>query len=109
MPGFDGTGPLGEGSMTGGARGYCGASGGVSNRFFNRRGAGAGFQSGRGRRNGHRNMMRVPRISDRTRFDANTNLNFLKNRATILREALNGINSRIRDLEPETKNEDMTE
>ncbi len=23
MPGFDGTGPRGEGSMTGGARGYC--------------------------------------------------------------------------------------
>ncbi len=23
MPGFDGTGPMGQGSMTGGGRGYC--------------------------------------------------------------------------------------
>jgi hypothetical protein len=41
--------------------------------------------------------------------DANSALNFLKNRAAILRETLSDINSRIRDLEPETKNEDVSE
>jgi hypothetical protein len=41
MPGFDGTGPRGMGSMTGGGRGYC-------SQGYERR----GFGSGRGRQSG---------------------------------------------------------
>lgn len=46
MPGFDGTGPRGEGPMTGGARGFCGPD---SERGFSYgRGYGRGFGRGRG-------------------------------------------------------------
>lgn len=109
MPGFDGTGPIGRGPMTGGTRGYCGASKRFSDRSFNRRNPGSEFQNGRRRRNGYRNMMQAPRTSGRMEFGATGNLNFLKNRVTILREALNDISRRVRDLEPETKNKDVTE
>jgi hypothetical protein len=50
MPGFDGTGPMGMGAMTGGGRGYCASPAGrpvygfPAGRFFGRGG-------GRGRRN----------------------------------------------------------
>ena len=47
MPGFDGTGPMGAGPMTGGARGYCNPSG----RYYGvpRFGGGRGFRGGFGR------------------------------------------------------------
>ena len=59
MPGLDGTGPMGEGSMTGGARGYCNpggagyrpAYGPAGGRGF-RRGFGPGYGGGRGLRRG---------------------------------------------------------
>jgi len=51
MPRFDGTGPMGQGSMTGGGRGYCAVNlSGMGARRF----AGRGF-SGRGGGSGHRN------------------------------------------------------
>ena len=60
MPGFDGTGPSGMGSMTGGGRGYCNPSGaafgpapaqgpGYSGAFYGRGfGRGRGFRGGNG-------------------------------------------------------------
>ena len=54
MPGFDGSGPLGQGPMTGGARGYCNPGyGGAYGRGFGRgrgfrRGFGPGYGRGRG-------------------------------------------------------------
>ena len=50
MPGFDGTGPRGEGPMTGGGRGYCvvpfGAAGRQSGKgSFYGRGAGRGWRN----------------------------------------------------------------
>ena len=54
MPGFDGTGPLGEGPVTGGSFGYCGARRRPRNALrgrpiYRRFGAGGGFGFGRGR------------------------------------------------------------
>lgn len=71
MPGFDGTGPRGEGPMTGGMRGVCAPSGASTRRglwstlrrgfraswrpfrtarsFGTRLGLGRGFRGGRGR------------------------------------------------------------
>ncbi|MCK4391184.1 MAG: DUF5320 domain-containing protein [Desulfobacterales bacterium] len=48
MPGFDGTGPFGEGPMTGGGFGYCGTGrrpgyGFRGRPFYGRFGAGRGF------------------------------------------------------------------
>ena len=57
MPGFDGTGPMGAGPMTGGARGYCnpayagcgrGYGRGMGRGRGSRRGFGPGFGMGRG-------------------------------------------------------------
>ena len=55
MPGFDGTGPWGEGPMTGGARGYCNPGYAGYGRGYGpgrgrgfRRGFGPGFGWGRG-------------------------------------------------------------
>jgi hypothetical protein len=50
MPGFDGTGPLGEGPMTGGGFGYCGTGYGRGIR----RGRGLGYGRGFGRGFGFR-------------------------------------------------------
>ena len=55
MPGFDGTGPRGQGSMTGGGFGRCSGAGyGMRPRFgqgggFGRGGFGRGFGNGQGR------------------------------------------------------------
>jgi hypothetical protein len=52
MPGFDGTGPRGEGPLTGGGRGFCATEGWTGRRGLGlRRGAryrGAGYGTGRG-------------------------------------------------------------
>jgi len=50
MPGFDGTGPRGQGAMTGGGRGYCAMPIGEIERPFGR-GAFGPRGGGRGRRN----------------------------------------------------------
>ncbi|MCK4390511.1 MAG: DUF5320 domain-containing protein [Desulfobacterales bacterium] len=52
MPGFDGTGPVGQGPMTGGGFGYCGSSRrpgyGLGGRgFYGRFGPGRGLRFGR--------------------------------------------------------------
>ena len=57
MPGFDGTGPMGAGPMTGGARGYCNPAyagyGPADDRGFGYgRGCGRGMGRGRGARRG---------------------------------------------------------
>ena len=50
MPGFDGTGPFGEGGMTGGGRGRCAVKAGVlaGGRGFGRGMGGRGLGRGRG-------------------------------------------------------------
>jgi len=50
MPGFNGTGPRGQGAMTGGGRGYCVMPIGEVERSFGR-GAFGPRGGGRGRRN----------------------------------------------------------
>jgi len=50
MPGFDGTGPRGQGAMTGGGRGYCAMPAGEFGRQFGIGGFGT-RGGGRGRRN----------------------------------------------------------
>ena len=61
MPGYDGTGPNGEGPLTGGMRGYCNTSDAPDNTIrrpvpragFQRIGRGFGGGGGRGRGNRH--------------------------------------------------------
>ncbi|MFH1856075.1 MAG: DUF5320 domain-containing protein [Candidatus Omnitrophota bacterium] len=109
MPGFDGTGPMGQGEMTGGGNGYCAipidASGKErGNRVFCGRGG-----SGRG----HRNCFNATGFSGRMKsqrnrqafggfsraVSQNDELAILKNQADHLKNELNAIQARVRDLE----------
>jgi hypothetical protein len=115
MPGFDGTGPMGMGPMTGGARGFCNPYG----RPFARRGFRQWFGGGRGRGRGYRHMywatgqpgwMRVgpagyagePFAAPYTK---DQEMDFLKDQAAALKEELDAIDSRLRDLESEDQTE----
>ena len=113
MPGFDGTGPMGMGAMTGGVRGFCNPSG----RDFGRQGpmSRPGWGGGRGR--GYRNrywatglpgwMRSGPTGPTGSPFAApytrEQEMNSLKDQAAFLKDELDAINSRLRDIEPEGK------
>ncbi|MBU2025746.1 MAG: DUF5320 domain-containing protein [Patescibacteria group bacterium] len=78
MPGLNGTGPLGEGPMTGGRIGFLG------------RGLGAGRGYSRGRFPGCRLLQR--------RLPKKEELEILKEDAEILKEDLEATNERIKEL-----------
>ena len=97
MPGFDGTGPMGLGPMTGGARGFCAAPAPSPN------------QSGRGRGRGWRNCYRATGLPGWARADyqypyapeitPQQETNMLKQQAELLKTQLEGLQSRIDILE----------
>lgn len=113
MPGFDGSGPNGRGTMTGGGRGYCNpeASFGFGRSGLRR---GVGFGYGRGR--GYRHMFwetGLPRWA-RRRSDGigqyrepylsrEDEVRVLKEEAEALKEDLNAIEGRMSELEAEKK------
>ena len=116
MPGFDGTGPAGGGSMTGWGRGYCntGASFGLG-RSWSRRSVGLGY--GRGR--GYRHMFwetGLPRWARRRSdwpgryrepyYSREDEVRMLKEEAEALKDDLMTIERRMNDLEAEKKQED---
>ncbi|MBU2045008.1 MAG: DUF5320 domain-containing protein [Candidatus Omnitrophica bacterium] len=109
MPGFDGTGPMGQGGMTGGGRGYCavnlngtGARQGVERGFFRRDG-------GRGHRNcfyatGFSGWMRAQRgmqaFGGFGRIGLKENeLAIFKDQADYLKDELEAVQARVQDLE----------
>ena len=119
MPGGNGTGPAGMGSMTGRAAGYCagnkmpGFANPVSGRGF---GGGRGF--GRGGRWGHRNMFHATGLTGWQRGGYNAaygvapyasgvtqqqELDMLKGQSEYFEDALEGIKKRIDELEAEKK------
>ena len=101
MPGFDRTGPEGMGPTTGGARGFCnhyGRSFGWTS--FDPRSGGA-----RGRGRGYRHMYWATGLPGWMRVGKEQEATFLKDREAILKEELDAIDKRIRDLETEGKTE----
>ena len=105
MPGFDGSGPMGGGPMTGGARGYCnpgyagntgyGRFAGYGRGMAYRRGGGrGGFGPGRGLGRGY-GAAYPPVYSPQTGDE----LNMLKQQADSIKNTLDSINSRIAELE----------
>jgi hypothetical protein len=107
MPGFDRTGPMGAGSMTGGGRGFCGTDGlarlpaprgfrvgGV--RGFSR---GMGRCRGLGRGLGYRRRFRSPSSGFFPGHKPEKELEMLKNEAENLKKELDAIGNRIMDLE----------
>jgi len=123
MPGLDGTGPWGEGPMTGGGRGYCNpASAGYGPAYGRgygrgrgfRRGFGPGFGWGRGygRGYGWRGPSPAwggwygppygPYSGDRYAMSREDEINMLKDQADRIKEELNAINKRMEELEVES-------
>ena len=110
MPGFDKTGPMGGGPMTGGARGRCYPdSSGYDPRFYRggnrglglRRGfrGGVGLRRGRGRRAGRGYGWFPPAIDPGFPADATGEVGMLKAQADYLKNSLNAITERIDALE----------
>lgn len=109
MPGFDGTGPLGQGSMTGGGRGYCAVN---LNGAGARQGVGRGF-FGRGGGRGYRNCFYATGLPGWVRaqkgmqafggyeraLSREEELTELKNQADYLKTELDAVQARVRDLE----------
>ena len=109
MPGFDGTGPMGAGSMTGGARGFCthtasgyprplgrgmgfghGSRGGYGPDMGMRRGFGRGFGWCR---------WYPPAYGPDYPLDQAGEINMLKAKADVMKNTLDSINKRIEELE----------
>jgi len=115
MPGFDGTGPRGQGPMTGGGRGYCVVPAGVAGRQFGQ-GSFYGRGAGRGWRNcfyatGLPGWMRAQRGiqafgSFGRAISKEDELAMLKNQADFLKEELDTIQARVQALEGQQGAED---
>jgi hypothetical protein len=95
MPGFDGTGPMGMGPMTGGGGGFC-ATPGVARRPRYGRLSGWGRQGGCGWRWGGPMYWGRPAIYPTMSTEE---LDFLKNEAEAMKEELKQIETRIEDME----------
>ena len=85
MPGFDGTGPRGLGSMTGGGRGLCSPWGGEPRRYALPRRASYAFPD-YGAYNFRQSAPRVTREQE---------LEFLKGKAEALKDELKGLEMQI--------------
>ncbi len=107
MPGFDKTGPMGMGPMTGGARGRCNPG------RVTQTGPEAVRGYGGGRGHGYRNMYWATGVPGWRRpyqagsrgmpteapFAGDQELDFLKNQATALKTELEAINARLQEVE----------
>ncbi len=116
MPGLDRTGPMGMGPMTGGARGRCNPYG----KDFYRGGSGPWHERGGGRGRGYRHMYWATGLPGWMRsgpvcacghplpipYSKESEMDFLKDQAAALKEELDAIDSRLRDLESEGKGSD---
>ena len=117
MPGFNGTGPQGAGPMTGGARGYCnpgysrnyfayGRGYGIGRGFRGGFGGGSGWGRGYGRGFGWRGAYQPygawygpDRYAAPYTIKPEDELNMLKNEATAIKNDLDEINKRIKEIE----------
>lgn len=122
MPGFDGTGPMGAGPMTGGARGYCNPVGvgyqpgsgqgfGYGRGLGRGRGFGGGFGPGYGRGRGYGRGFGPmasypawgpaygPNYGVPYQVDPAEEVNMLRNEARSMKRGLDEINRRIEELE----------
>ncbi len=108
MPGFDGTGPRGQGAMTGGGRGYCAVPvEGAGGQF------GRGVPEVRGGGRGWRNCFYATGLSGWMRGQRGTRvfgsfsrtlskedeLSVLKRQAEYLKNELDALQTRVHDLE----------
>jgi hypothetical protein len=93
MPGYDGTGPIGQGAMTGRGFGSC-ATGVVAGRRF------LGFGRGRGAGRALGFRRRVSAV-DSYISEPKEELSTLKQEAEYIKRDLNNVETRIKELEKE--------
>ncbi len=118
MPRFDGTGPYGQGPMTGGGGGYCvrplgsNLPGSRVRGFFGRglgRGYGPGRGFGRGRGRGLARRWGYPVYGDPYRhepaYSPQDEARALKEEARVMQDEIAAINQRIKDLESHSGSE----
>jgi len=111
MPGFDRTGPMGAGPMTGGARGLCNSANAGYNPSFTegfsygrglglRRGFRGGFgpDRGRGRGYGRGYGWYPPAVGPAYSVNAANEMEMLKGEADYMQKSLDAINKRIEEL-----------
>lgn len=116
MPGFDRSGPMGSGPMTGGRRGLCGNAGsgydtpmGYGRGLGMRRGFRAGFAPGRGGGRGFGpRLMAGPRPYGYN-YPANWSdeIEMLKAEAGAMQASLTAVQKRIAELEKDSKNQNV--
>ncbi len=101
MPGFDRSGPIGAGPMTGGRRGLCNSATAADVRaFMGAYGYGPGFRSGFGRGRGwRRGFGRGYAWPPAVGFDSAAELAVLRDEADYLKDGLDAVNRRIDELE----------
>lgn len=110
MPGYDGNGPMGNGSMTGGARGYCIPGNRIGRQsigpggFCRRRFSGRGFKGGQGsgydlRRSLGRGFWNAGGYYMDPPVEKSDEINMLKSQATFMRKTLDGIEKQIAEIE----------
>ncbi len=108
MPGFDGTGPMGQGPMTGGGRGYCAVPlTDIRQQFVGRgfygRGGGRGFRNcfwATGRPGWMRSQGGMYSFGSFGRMaNKEDEVIFLKNQAELLKQQLEDTESRLREAE----------
>ena len=111
MPGYDGTGPRGQGSMTGGGRGYCAVPAGrvPTGRFF-RRGGGRGWRNwyyATGMPGWQRSAYGYPAYGGGTYSEPTVDeeKEMLRSEAEALKKDLQDIQNRIQTLEKAQKEE----
>ena len=106
MPGLNRTGPMGEGPMTGGGRGYCtGADSGFQPNY-GRQGSGRGQGAGRGRgyRRGFRRVGGYP-AGNAPQYNTPDNMNradelgMLRTQAAEMKSTLDNIQKRMAELD----------
>ena len=104
MPGFDRSGPMGGGPMTGGARGYCNsgyAGYGRPAGYGRGMGYGRSYGAGRGFRRGYggRGAPYAPAVVSGYAPGPADELNDLKQQADSIKNTLDAISSRIAEIE----------
>ena len=106
MPGFNRTGPMGAGPMTGGGRGYCAGADSGSQPVYGQRGFGRGQGAGRGQgyRRGFRRAGGYP-AGNAPQYNAPDNMNredelgMLKAQAAEMKSALDNMQKRMAELD----------
>ena len=99
MPGFDGTGPRGMGPMTGGGRGFC-SPWGIGSAFG---GYGASPRMGYGYPYYGAWPASPVAMPFPPQITREQELDFLRNQSEMMRKQMEQIETRMRELEPETE------